>query len=318
MLPTLILPGAQKSASTSLANILTSHEDVYIGHRKEPHYYSRDNIFPGGIRGYQSLYPDCGTKRIVIDASTSYLAVPSAPQRIFKTLGKNVRFIIALRNPVDRAVSGFVQMKVKESGDFRTHIVEALPENIDRMSLEELLHFERQQIDKQAKLGRIHLKPSSWGWEQFPFNYFYVSCYSKQIERYLDLFPVECFLFLTFEEITTSQAELKAKLAKFLNVDAGRFAALSHVWLNESRVPRRSYALYAGLYQRTLKKSLPETATRAIRRVARQALLKKSRIGFSPSVHNKLLEIFDPEICRTAKLTGLDLEAWRKRRIEME
>jgi hypothetical protein len=316
ILPTVILPGAQKSATTSLAHILSSHDNIYIGQRKEPHYYSRDNIFHDDIRAYQAFYSGHSAERVVIDASTSYLPVPSTPHRILVTLGTNVRFIIALRNPIDRIVSGFMQMKVNERSEFRSHILETLPENIDRMSLEDLLSFERRQIDKDAKLGRIKLKPASWGWGQFPFNYTYVSCYSNQIERYLSLFPDDCFLFLTFEEITESQQELKDKLAQFLNIDASRFSNLSSVRRNESRVASWSYALFAELYRRSLGDRLPKRTTRAIRRVAKQMLSKKSDIGFSPSIYNKLIDIFDPEICRTAKLTGLNLEAWRKHRLE--
>lgn len=314
MLPTVILPGAQKSATTTLASILSSHDDVCIGQRKEPHYYSRDNIFSSGIGDYQSLYSGCNCERILIDASTSYLPVSVAPQRIFETLGKHVRFIITLRNPVDRAVSGFMQMKVNESGDFRKSIIETLPENIDGMTLEDILRFEKQQIYKHSELGKIRLKPPSWGWGQFPFNYFFVSCYSIQINKYLNYFPIEQFLFLTFEEIIRYQAELKSKIAEFVGIDRSRFSVLSNIQLNESKVPDRSYALFSDLYRFALKKRMPIKATKAIRRVAKEAFSKKTHIGFSTSIYNKLIDIFDPEISQTAELTGLNLEEWKKHR----
>ena len=314
MLPTLIIPGAQKSATTSLASILSSHPDVYMGEAKEPHFFSRDSRYLAGQEEYRSVYAGYNGERVVFDASTSYLPLRAVPERIDAVLGRGIKFIIALRNPVDRAVSGFLQMNINEHGDLRSSVGDLIPNSLADMSLSELLAFEQQRTVEGIHEGVIRPKNPAWGWGIFPYDYFAIGCYSAQLERYLDMFPRENFLFLSFEEIVGSQAATKRKIADFLGIDPRAYSAPEGTRSNASRVPLRSYRVAAGIYRRTLRKIVPRVVSKNARKMARRILSRRPSAGFSPAVYDRLLDIFGAEITRTSELTGLDLGAWRARR----
>ena len=50
-------------------------------------------------------------EKCIGDFTPTYLFDKYAPERILSSLGKNVKFIIILRNPVDRAYSHYLHSK---------------------------------------------------------------------------------------------------------------------------------------------------------------------------------------------------------------
>lgn len=43
-LPNLVIPGAQKGATSTLVELLKTHPDIHIGELKEPHFFSKEPI----------------------------------------------------------------------------------------------------------------------------------------------------------------------------------------------------------------------------------------------------------------------------------
>lgn len=107
-LPDFIILGAQKSGTTSLYKYLSSHSQVIPPARKEIHFF--DNNFHRGVNWYRSHFPQSLEKRlrgsITGEASPYYLYHPHAPRRIANVV-PDVKLIILLRNPVDRAISHY-------------------------------------------------------------------------------------------------------------------------------------------------------------------------------------------------------------------
>ena len=113
--PNFLIIGAAKAGTTSLYHYLRQHPDVYMSPVKEPAYYASAGAGGeprrrGAIRtrtAYERLFEAATTERARGEASSQYLNDEAAPDRIAADLG-DVRLIVSLRNPVDRAYSSYL------------------------------------------------------------------------------------------------------------------------------------------------------------------------------------------------------------------
>ena len=124
LIPHFLIIGAQKCGTTSLYNYLIQHPQVCAASQKN---FIFDIYFQKGLNWYYNQFPLIKLNKLIItgEASPYYLFHPHAPKRIAKTL-PNVKLIVLLRNPVDRAYSHYYhQVKMKtESLSFRQAIEE--------------------------------------------------------------------------------------------------------------------------------------------------------------------------------------------------
>ena len=111
-LPDFIIIGAQRSGTTWLYNILKSHKQVVLAEgRKEVHYF--DRYYDRGENWYKELFPDKPSVKKG-EISPAYLYQKECPSRIKKDFPE-VKLICLLRNPIDRAYSGYKYM-IQEKG----------------------------------------------------------------------------------------------------------------------------------------------------------------------------------------------------------
>jgi hypothetical protein len=106
--PNFLIIGAAKAGTTSLYHYLGQHPDVYMSPVKEPAYYA--SARSGAVRThteYERLFDAATTERARGEASPQYLNDAAAPDRIAADL-RDVRLIVSLRNPVDRAYSSYL------------------------------------------------------------------------------------------------------------------------------------------------------------------------------------------------------------------
>ena len=104
--------GAAKSATTSLYDILRQHSNVYLPSFKEPHFFDNPDNYDKGIAWYSKTYFSRALEKNKIgDFTPTYLFESKAAERIYKDLGPNTRFIIILRDPVERAYSHYLHSK---------------------------------------------------------------------------------------------------------------------------------------------------------------------------------------------------------------
>lgn len=113
-----IVIGAQKAGTTSLFHYLRAHPRIHIPLVKEIGFFSSERKFRKGVAWYLKQFADVHPQQIVGDVSPQYMAHPAAPARIHG-LFPDTRLIAILRNPVDRAHSGY-RMAVRRGGEKRT------------------------------------------------------------------------------------------------------------------------------------------------------------------------------------------------------
>ena len=120
MLPNAFIAGAQKSGTTTLCHLISSHPDVVLSDPKEPAFFSRESD-ASALRAYEQCFQSRNgvTPRTIVDGSTAYMVDPFAATRIRSVLGENVRFIFCLRDPTERMISAYWH-QAKKGQDLRS------------------------------------------------------------------------------------------------------------------------------------------------------------------------------------------------------
>jgi hypothetical protein len=103
--PDFLILGAQRSGTTSLYRWLSGHPAMTPAVRKEVHYF--DLNYARGEKWYRSHFPLEHPGFVTGEASPYLLFHPLAPARAARDLPSTTRFIVLLREPVERAVSHY-------------------------------------------------------------------------------------------------------------------------------------------------------------------------------------------------------------------
>ena len=141
VLPNFLIVGAAKSGTSSLHNYLNQHHQVFMptyteaGLKvKEPRFLIKEKVkhrLPKGIwdfETYKSLFVQANNDMAIGESTVLYLYFyKEAIKNIKKYLGEEIRIIIMLRNPIDRAYSAysFASRTHQENQSFRKALTSA-------------------------------------------------------------------------------------------------------------------------------------------------------------------------------------------------
>ncbi|MEM1260746.1 MAG: sulfotransferase domain-containing protein, partial [Bacteroidota bacterium] len=102
--PDFLVIGAMKSGTSSLLEYLVDHPQIKKGKEKEIHFF--DKYFSKGVEWYETQFPkkEENSDFLTGEATPAYLLFPSIPKKVYE-LYPDVKLIVILRNPVDRAFS---------------------------------------------------------------------------------------------------------------------------------------------------------------------------------------------------------------------
>lgn len=109
-LPSFIIIGAMKSATTTLQEQLVRQPGIFMCEPKEPNYFSDDDQYAKGMDWYEGLFANAPENALLGEASTHYTKIPTHPnsvERIKLALSK-VKLIYVMRHPIDRLVSHYI------------------------------------------------------------------------------------------------------------------------------------------------------------------------------------------------------------------
>ena len=192
MLPNFLCIGAQKSGTTSIWQLLNAHPDVFLASPRETQFFSDELKFANGLQFYESQHFAVWKDQSAVgEKCPEYLCVPEAAVRIRSSLGPNVKFVVTLRNPAQRAFSHYRHnlLAMRETRRFE----DAIADEINQMN------------DGQ------NIAP--------PFGYVSRRQYAQQLKRYLKQFDIAQFLFVCFEQdVCSDQRALAHRLCGFLNI----------------------------------------------------------------------------------------------------
>jgi len=292
--PNFMCLGAAKSGTTTLYDILREHSDIYLPSFKEPHFFDIPENFANGLRWYEETYFKEVDKKIIGDFTPSYFFDENAPKRIFESLGSKIKFLVIIRNPVDRAYSHYLHSKRD--------------------------HHEKQGFEESLKLELSRLKKYS---DQFDYlsylrhSYVHQGLYSQMLERYLKYFSLNNFLFISFEDEFLKERDLTIKkILDFLEVDSS-VSLDTNIKSNPSSKEKsktlKRMMKKTGWWRVLLKKMIPSLK---IRQIIKNRIQRANISAFNPPKLDHLVKLkiynsyFRDDVNNLEGLLKRDLSHW--------
>ena len=203
VLPDFIILGTEKGGTSSLYRYLIQHPLINSSVTKEINYFNK--YYDRGLNWYRVCFPfkfqKFFTKNFLTgEASVRYFDHPHAPERI-KQLIPNVKFIILLRNPIDRAYSQ--HSMVVRGGNEKLTFEQAIKDEKDRTSNE----YEKMITDKNYYSDTY-----------FRHAYLNRGIYFDKLKRWMDVFPKEQFLIMHSKDFFDNPSKIYQKTLDFLNM----------------------------------------------------------------------------------------------------
>ncbi len=110
--PDIFITGVMKGGTTILHDYICTHPEISSGTQKEIHYFSL--YYDKGEEWYNTHFANVETGQRTIDASPTYFDIANTAQipRLMKKYCNDPRVILITRDPIERAISQFVHLKV--------------------------------------------------------------------------------------------------------------------------------------------------------------------------------------------------------------
>lgn len=283
MLPQFLIVGAQKSGTTSLADALGRHPGVFVSEPREPEYFSRAAKGEEGMTWdeYQALFSSAEEGACCGEASTGTMLDPATIPLVSERL-PGVRLIAILRNPAERAYSGYVHDMKKG----------------------------RISAGQGAGLFREEAGRYLAGDDRSDFDWFARSEYGRQLEPFAEHFG-DRLRIVIFEELVRAPEETLNELVDFLGLPTTPLALSRE---NQTRVPKGPVTeAVVALGRRIVgpvRRSLGEKGYRRFRERIMERLGKRLAPLEDDLKQRLLEERFRPEIARVEQLLGRSISCW--------
>jgi len=207
--PNFIIIGAPKCGTTSLYNYMIQHPWIYPALEKEVRFF--DQRYHKGINWYKANFPTifikllCFVKGIAFatgESTPTYIFDPTVPGEIYKHM-PNVKLIVLLRNPVDRAFSNY-NMEVKNGAE--------------NLSFEDAI----QQEERRLKERNIDVLKDGTKYTYNELHYAYKERgkYIAQLDQWLKYFDAKQILVRKSEELYSDPESLLNDAFAFLGLPA--------------------------------------------------------------------------------------------------
>lgn len=273
--------GGQKCASTWIYDILLGHPDVCLSDEKEIDFFS--NYWDRGFAWYASYFDEGRARkaRVVGEVSPSYLSDSDAPERAAK-YNKDMKIILTLRDPVDRAYSN-------HKHNIRQGFV-----------LDNDLAFE-------VAMSR---------------NPTYVEhgFYGKSLRAWMSCFPRNQILVIFFEDIVSRPFEVAKELYSFLGIAVDYQSAFLNKKSNESvAVANVGVAKKIDRIRNLVRSSsfswlwdiLCAVGVRSLYRAINMREVESAIPKMLPETRCRLRELYREDIAMVEALTGRSLNEWK-------
>ena len=208
LLQYFLIIGAARAGTTSLYEGLKTHPDVFGSRIKEIYFF--DTNFHRGVNWYKRFFPSKWQKFQIVkihkkkfltgEATPHYISYPHAPKRVFNLI-PNVKLIVILRNPIDRAYSQY-QSRVSAGTE---------PLSFDDAIKKEDIRLENVLKKMEEDENYIHNN-------FFRYSYLHHGIYVNGLRKWMETFPKNQFLILKAEEFYQKPAIIFESIQKFLGL----------------------------------------------------------------------------------------------------
>ncbi|MBJ95205.1 MAG: sulfotransferase [Rickettsiales bacterium] len=204
VLPSALILGCQRGGTTRLHHALHQHPQLYASYPKELHFFDgglpgRQRPWRASLGWYKAHFPLSSSMvpgMRCLESSPLYLFHPEVPARVASVI-PSARFIVLLRDPVERAISHFFHERAKGR---------------EALSLSEALAAEERRLKVALGAGDYNSRPF------LQQSYRLRGEYATQLERWLQRFSREQFLFLRSEDLVARPEPTVMRILDFLEV----------------------------------------------------------------------------------------------------
>jgi len=277
MKPDFIGLGGGRSGTNWLSACLFEHPQVCVP-TGEVHFFSRDRNWLKGYDWYESLFANCPSEKKKGEFSASYFSDPQTPERIYSRYPE-VKLIVSLRNPVERAFSNYLNERSVGLIDRGLSFMEA-----------------------------VKLRP----------EYINGGRHVTNLKRYLKIFPREQILVVIFDDIAGKSVETIGRVFEFIGVDKNFVPAVATEKVNRALNPRfiwlnRIFARLSGIFSqprlRPLWWLIKKTGiTNVLLKINARSM--SERPVLTDIDKTELYKIFKDEIWQLEKLLDRKFPSW--------
>ncbi len=210
ILPDFYIIGVQKSGTSALYDYLIEHPSIYPSRTKEVRYF--DKYYKNGINWYKVNFPltiqktsvkkILGKPFVTGEATERYIDHPRVPERI-KNITPNAKFIVLLRNPIERAYSHWNMLKTSVKDK-------------EKCSFEEAIKLEEER--NAGKFEKLLNDPDYYDDNFFRFSYLKRGIYVEKLKHWMNVFPRKQFLIIKSEDFFQNPSKNYTEILSFLDL----------------------------------------------------------------------------------------------------
>lgn len=229
--PNFLIIGVQRGGTSSLFRYLMEHPQIASPIDKEIHFF--DLNYHLGWHWYMQQFPifannknqeNIVNKNIITgEASPYYIFHPLVAERV-KRHCPEIKLIVLLRNPVDRAIS---------------HYHHCIRFQLEKLPLEEALKLENDRLKGEAE--KIIKEDNYYSYNHQHFAYKERGKYIEQLQHWREYFPAKQFLILQSENFYRNPTQVLTKVTDFLEID--RFQLAEYYPHNQAEYPVTSESI---------------------------------------------------------------------------
>ncbi len=195
-----VVAGTQKGGTSALDKYLRENQNILMATKKEVHFFDTESNFDKTINysKYHSNFKNISKNTILGEVTPIYMYWYDAPRRIWN-YNPQMKFIIILRNPIERAYSQWNMQRDRK---------------VDDLSFTEAIRTEEQRCKDALPL------------QHRLFSYIDRGFYTEQLKRIWHFFPKEQTLILKSQNLKYKPNKTLSRISKFLDVQD--FQKLKH------------------------------------------------------------------------------------------
>lgn len=298
IMPNFLIVGAGKAGTTALYHYLRQHPQIYLSRVKETNFFALEGeqvAFKGpdaectcginrhsinNLNDYQQQFQTVSTQLAIGEVSPLYLYRSQTAAKIRYYI-PDVKLVVILRNPVERAYSSFLHMI--------------------RDGWEPIWDF---SVALEAETARIK---HNWGWI---WHYQNLGFYYSQLVPYFELFEPQQIKVYLYDDFNANPLKILRDLFQFLGVDETFVPDIS-LKHNVSGIPKNPiFNTFLNQAKWQLKKSKTTSSEKILRFIIQMQNQNLCKPPLSDTVRQQLLQIYQDDILKLEKLIQQDLSDW--------
>jgi len=280
-----VIIGAQKAGTTAVHNWLSQHPEINAPNFLKDFPFFLDDYFNISQKEFiEALNKEYNNEKIILHSYVNYLYFYNLSIERIKNYNKDIKILIFLRSPIERAISAFYQMR-KVNYEKRQNIYEIL------------------DIKKEKSI--INIK------DQANLTYLLHGNYFNQIKAFYSNFDEHQIKLIIFEDLVQNKQFYFNEICKFLCVEAN-YEPLFTTENSKGLIKNKFFAsLYTYSMPWIIRKIIPLKLRLSIRKNYLDFFSQKFfETNDLSDLRKKLHLYYESDIKKLENKFGLDLSIW--------